>query len=556
MEKSLNFIEQLIDDDLKTGFNSDNLRFRFPPEPNGYLHIGHVKAICLNFNLGRRYNAPVNLRFDDTNPAKEEQQYVDAIKSDIQWLGYQWDRECYASDYFEQLYNWAHVLIDKGLAYVDAQDSQTIAIQKGTPTKPGTDSPYRKVSVDENKRLFTQMYEGKFAEGDCVLRAKIDMSSPNMLLRDPVIYRILYKSHHRTANDWCIYPLYDWTHGESDYIESVSHSLCSLEFKPHRDLYDWFLDALSPLKNLRPKQREFARMNLSYTVTSKRKLMELVNNGTVKSWDDPRLPTISGLRRRGYTAESLQNFVIAAGVAKRDNVIDMSLLEFSIREDLNAKAPRVMAVLDPIKLTISNYDNDETETLSGDINPEKPELGSRQFPFSKHLYIERDDFKEEANRKYFRLTLGKEVRLKNAYIIKGESVVKDKDGNIVEIICTYDPESKSGSGSEASQRKVKGTLHWVTQKDSISAEVNIYDRLFSVPAPDKEKEVDFKTYLNPTSLKTVKAFVEPGLKNAPRGTHFQFQRLGYFVVDNQSSNNQLVFNKTVGLRDNWAKANN
>ena len=556
MEKSLNFIEQLIDDDLKTGFNSDNLRFRFPPEPNGYLHIGHVKAICLNFNLGRRYNAPVNLRFDDTNPAKEEQQYVDAIKSDIQWLGYQWDRECYASDYFEQLYNWAHVLIDKGLAYVDAQDSQTIAIQKGTPTKPGTDSPYRKVSAEENKRLFTQMYEGKFAEGDCVLRAKIDMSSPNMLLRDPVIYRILYKSHHRTANDWCIYPLYDWTHGESDYIESVSHSLCSLEFKPHRDLYDWFLDALSPLKNLRPKQREFARMNLSYTVTSKRKLMELVNNGTVKSWDDPRLPTISGLRRRGYTAESLQNFVIAAGVAKRDNVIDMSLLEFSIREDLNAKAPRVMAVLDPIKLTISNYDNDETETLSGDINPEKPELGSRQFPFSKHLYIERDDFKEEANRKYFRLTLGKEVRLKNAYIIKGESVVKDKDGNIVEIICTYDPESKSGSGSEASQRKVKGTLHWVTQNDSISAEVNIYDRLFSVPAPDKEKEVDFKSYLNPTSLRTVKAFVEPGLKNAPRGTHFQFQRLGYFVVDSQSSNNQLVFNKTVGLRDNWAKANN
>ena len=556
MEKSLNFIEQLIDDDLKTGFNSDNLRFRFPPEPNGYLHIGHVKAICLNFNLGRRYNAPVNLRFDDTNPAKEEQQYVDAIKSDIQWLGYQWDRECYASDYFEQLYNWAHVLIDKGLAYVDAQDSQTIATQKGTPTKPGIDSPYRKVTVDENKCLFTEMYEGKFAEGDYVLRAKIDMNSPNMLLRDPVIYRILHKSHHRTANDWCIYPLYDWTHGESDYIESVSHSLCSLEFKPHRDLYDWFLDALSPLKNLRPKQREFARMNLSYTVTSKRKLMELVNNGTVKSWDDPRLPTISGLRRRGYTAESLQNFVIAAGVAKRDNVIDMSLLEFSIREDLNAKAPRVMAVLDPIKLTISNYDNDETETLSGDINPEKPELGSRQFPFSKHLYIERDDFKEEANRKYFRLTLGKEVRLKNAYIIKGESVVKDKDGNIVEIICTYDPESKSGSGSEASQRKVKGTLHWVTQKDSISAEVNIYDRLFSVPAPDKEKEVDFKSYLNPTSLRTVKAFVEPGLKNAPRGTHFQFQRLGYFVVDSQSSNNQLVFNKTVGLRDNLAKANN
>ena len=556
MEKSLNFIEQLIDEDLNEGFNSENLRFRFPPEPNGYLHIGHVKAICLNFNLGKRYNAPVNLRFDDTNPAKEEQQYVDAIKADIQWLGYQWDRECYASDYFEQLYQWAHFLIDKGLAYVDSQDSQTIADQKGTPTKSGVDSPFRQASTEENKRLFTKMYEGKFPEGAYVLRAKIDMSSPNMLLRDPVIYRILHKSHHRTANDWCIYPLYDWTHGESDYIESISHSLCSLEFKPHRDLYDWFLDALSPLQSLRPKQREFARMNLSYTVTSKRKLMELVKNGTVKSWDDPRLPTISGLRRRGYTPESLQNFVTAAGVAKRDNVIDMSLLEFSIREDLNAKAPRVMAVLDPIKLTISNYDDNQTEILSGEINPEKPELGTREFPFSKHLYIERDDFKEEANRKYFRLTLGKEVRLKNAYIIKGESVVKDNDGNIVEILCTYDPDSKSGSGSEASQRKVKGTLHWVTQKDSLSAEVNIYDRLFSVPAPDKNKEVDFKSHLNPTSLKTVTAFVEPGLKNAPRGTHFQFQRLGYFVVDKVSSTEQLVFNKTVGLRDNWTKAKN
>ncbi len=553
MEKSLNFIEQLIDEDLNAGFNTENLRFRFPPEPNGFLHIGHVKAICLNFNLGRRYNAPVNLRFDDTNPAKEEQQYVDAIKYDIQWLGYQWDRECFASDYFHQLYQWAHLLIDKGLAYVDAQDSQTIADQKGTPTNPGTNSPYREVSIEENKLLFTQMYEGKYPEGAYVLRAKIDMAAPNMLLRDPIIYRILHKSHHRTANDWCIYPLYDWTHGESDYIESISHSLCSLEFKPHRDLYEWFLDALSPLQNLRPKQREFARMNLSYTVTSKRKLMELVKNGTVKSWDDPRLPTISGLRRRGYTPESLQNFVTAAGVAKRDNVIDMSLLEFSIREDLNTKAPRVMAVLDPIKLTISNYDANRTEILSGEINPEKPELGNREFPFSKHLYIERDDFKEEANRKYFRLTLGKEVRLKNAYIIKGESVVKDSDGNILEILCSYDPDSKSGSGSEASQRKVKGTLHWVTQKDSLSAQVNIYDRLFSVPAPDKDKEVDFKSYLNPTSLKTVTAFVEPGLKNAPRGTHFQFQRLGYFVVDNESSNEQLVFNKTVGLRDNWTK---
>ena len=556
MEKALNFIEQLIEDDLASGFNTQQLRFRFPPEPNGYLHIGHVKAICLNFNLGKRYNAPVNLRFDDTNPAKEEQQYVDAIKKDIQWLDYQWDNECYASDYFQQLYAWAHVLIDKGLAYVDGQDSQTMATQKGTPTTPGTSSPFRDRPIEENKTLFTEMAEGKHAEGSYVLRAKIDMASPNMLLRDPVIYRILFKTHHRTADQWCIYPLYDWTHGESDYIESISHSLCTLEFKPHRELYDWFLDALSPLKNLRPKQREFARMNLSYTVTSKRKLMELVVNNYVDGWDDPRMPTISGLRRRGYTAQSLQNFVTAAGVAKRDNVIDFSLLEFSVREHLNSIAPRVMAVLNPVKLTITNYPDGTTETLEGEINPEQPELGVRTFPFSKALYIEREDFKEEANRKFFRLTLGKEVRLKNAYIIKGESVVKDANGNITEILCTYDPESKSGSGSEASKRKVKGTLHWVTQEHSLKAKVNIYDRLFTDPSPDKDKEVDFKTYLNPTSLSTVTAFVEPSLKNAPRGTQYQFQRLGYFVVDKNSNENDLIFNKTVGLRDTWAKANN
>lgn len=556
MEKALNFIEQLIEDDLASGFNTQQLRFRFPPEPNGYLHIGHVKAICLNFNLGKRYNAPVNLRFDDTNPAKEEQQYVDAIKKDIQWLDYQWDNECYASDYFQQLYDWAHVLIDKGLAYVDGQDSQTMATQKGTPTTPGTASPFRDRPIEENKTLFTEMAEGKHAEGSYVLRAKIDMASPNMLLRDPVIYRILFKTHHRTGDQWCIYPLYDWTHGESDYIESISHSLCTLEFKPHRELYDWFLDALSPLQNLRPKQREFARMNLSYTVTSKRKLMELVVNNHVDGWDDPRMPTISGLRRRGYTAQSLQNFVTAAGVAKRDNVIDFSLLEFSVREHLNSIAPRVMAVVNPVKLTITNYPDATTEMLEGEINPEQPEQGVRTFPFSKALYIEREDFKEEANRKFFRLTLGKEVRLKNAYIIKGESVVKDADGNITEILCTYDPESKSGSGSEASKRKVKGTLHWVTQEHSLKAKVNIYDRLFTDPSPDKDKEVDFKTYLNPTSLSTVTALVEPSLKNAPRGTQYQFQRLGYFVVDKNSNENDLIFNKTVGLRDTWAKVNN
>jgi glutaminyl-tRNA synthetase len=425
MERSLHFIEHIIEEDLKKTYSESELRFRFPPEPNGYLHIGHVKAICLNFNLGERYNAPVNLRFDDTNPAKEEQQFVDAIKENISWLGYQWDLECYASDYFDQLYLWAQDLISKGLAYVDSQNSETIAAQKGTPTLQGTHSPFRDRSISENQTLFEEMKAGKHPEGSHVLRAKIDMAASNMLLRDPVMYRILYKTHHRTGDQWCIYPLYDWTHGESDYIEQVSHSLCSLEFKPHRDLYEWFLEALSPLSNLRPKQREFARLNLSYTVTSKRKLATLIEEGHVLGWDDPRMPTIAGLRRRGYTPTSLRNFVDAAGVAKRENIIDMSLLEHSIREDLNKTAPRVMAVLNPIKLTVFNYPDDRTEILEGEINPEQPEQGTRKIPFSKHLYIEREDFKEEANRKFFRLTLGKEVRLKNAIYYKGESVVKD-----------------------------------------------------------------------------------------------------------------------------------
>ena len=553
MEQALHFIEHIVEEDLNSGYDKAKLCFRFPPEPNGHLHIGHVKAICLNFNLGERYNAPVNLRFDDTNPAKEEQQFVDSIKEDIKWLGYNWHLECYASDYFDQLYSWAIKLIEKGCAYVDSQTSDEIALQKGTPTQPGRNSPYRDRSVEENKHLFYQMKDGNFKEGKHVLRAKINMSSPNMLMRDPIMYRILYKTHHRTGDKWCIYPMYDWTHGQSDYIEQISHSLCTLEFKPHRDLYDWFLDSLGPINRLRPKQREFARMNLSYTVTSKRKLLELIKENFVESWDDPRMPTISGLRRRGYTPKSLRNFVDAAGVSKRENIIDISLLEHSLREDLNSIAPRVMGVLDAIKLTITNYSDDKTELLEGEINPEKPELGNRSFPFSKHLFIEREDFKETANRKFFRLTLNKEVRLKNAYIIKGESVIKDSEGNIVEILCTYDPDSKSGSGTESSKRKVKGTLHWVSQAEALEVQVRLYDRLFNVPAPDQDKDFNFKTFINPHSLKTIKAYVEPGLKSAKPGDHFQFQRQGYFVLDKDSSSSKLIFNKTVGLRDTWSK---
>lgn len=554
MEKSLNFIEQVINEDLNKDYSPTSLRFRFPPEPNGFLHIGHVKAICLNFNLGEQYNAPVNLRFDDTNPAKEETEYVEAIKKDILWLGYQWTKECYASDYFDQLYEWAHDLIDKGLAYIDSQTSEEIASQKGTPTQAGKESPYRKRTIAENMALFTDMKEGKFKEGAHVLRAKIDMSSPNMLLRDPIMYRILFKEHHRTGKNWCIYPMYDWTHGESDYIEQISHSLCTLEFKPHRELYDWFLQALQPhALPLVPKQREFARLNLSYTVTSKRKLASLIEKGLVSGWDDPRMPTISGLRRRGYTPAALRKFVEVAGVSKRENVIDLSLLEFCVREDLNQNAPRVNAILNPVSLVITNYPEDQTETLFGEINPEKPDLGTREIPFSKRLYIEREDFKEEANRKFFRLTIGKEVRLKNAYIIKGEHVEKDDVGNITTIYCTYDPESKSGSGTEASQRKVKGTLHWLSQAQALPVKVNLYDRLFKVPAPDQDKEISFLEHINPDSYKQIDAFVEPSVKGAKPGSLYQFQRMGYFAVDQDSRPEELLFNKTVGLRDTWAK---
>lgn len=551
--KSLNFIEHIIEEDLKQGLAPSKLRFRFPPEPNGYLHIGHTKAIGISFGLGEKYNAPVNLRFDDTNPSKEEQEYVDAIKRDINWLGYNWENELYSSDYFQQLYDWAVVLIKDGKAYVDSQSSEAMAEQKGTPTQPGVDGPYRSRSVEENLDLFLRMKNGEFEQGSHVLRAKIDMTHTNMLMRDPLMYRILKAPHHRTGNDWCIYPMYDWTHGESDYLEGISHSLCSLEFKPHRELYDWFLDQVVTSDKLRPKQREFARLNLSYTIMSKRKLLKLVEDGVVNGWDDPRMPTISGLRRRGYTPNAIKKFVETVGVAKRDNVIDVSLLEFCIREDLNKTASRVMAVLDPIKLVITNYPEENEEWLIAENNPEDDNAGHREVPFSRELWIEKEDFKEEANSKYFRLTLGKEVRLKNAYIIKGESVLKDKNGNITEIHCTYDANSLSGSGTEASLRKVKGTLHWVSKGHAIKAEVREYDRLFSDEAPDNHDDKGYMDFVNPNSLKIITALVEPSLVTSKIGDRFQFQRLGYFNVDNDSTAEHLVFNKTVGLRDSWSK---
>ena len=553
-KRSLNFLEQIIEEDLKNGLDPKKLRFRFPPEPNGYLHIGHAASICLNFGLGLKYEAPVNLRFDDTNPVKEEQEYVDSIKNDIKWLGFEWDKELYSSDYFQQLYDWAVLMIKNGKAYVDDQSSEEIASQKGTPTRAGENSPFRDRSVEENLLLFERMKNGEFEEGTHVLRAKIDMASPNMLMRDPLMYRILKKEHHRTGSQWKIYPMYDWAHGESDYIEQVSHSLCTLEFKHHRELYDWFLDQVYSQEDLRPKQREFARRNLSYTVMSKRKLLQLVTEGHVNGWDDPRMPTISGLRRRGYTPKSIRDFSDAAGIAKRDNVTDLALLEFHIRNELNKTAPRVMAVLDPVKLVITNYPEGKEEILIAENNPEDEEAGNREVPFSREIYIERDDFREEANRKFFRLKLGHEVRLKNAYIIKANEVVKNGEGEILEIHCTYDEDSKSGSATEASQRKVKGTIHWVSIAHALEAEVRLYDRLFTNEAPDADKEKDFKEYLNPDSLKVLdKAYIEPSLAQVRPGDHFQFQRLGYFNVDDDSTADHLVFNRTVTLRDSWAK---
>ena len=554
--KGQNFIEQIISNDINSGLDRGSLCFRFPPEPNGYLHIGHAKAIGLNFGLGEQYKAPVYLRFDDTNPAAEEQEFVDAIKNDISWLGFRWKKETYSSDNFDQLYDWALYLISREKAYVDSQTSEAIAAQKGTPITPGQNSPFRDRSVEENTSLFVQMKEGKVKEGEHVLRAKIDMSNANMLMRDPVIYRVLNKTHHRTSDKWNIYPMYDWAHGQCDYIEQVSHSLCSLEFKPHRDLYEWFLDSLpsnSKTLKIRPKQREFARLNLSYTIMSKRKLSKLVEKSIVSGWDDPRMPTISGLRRRGYTPNSIRSFVDKVGIAKRENIIDVSLLEFCVREDLNKIAHRKMVVLNPLKLTIINYPENETEALSTENNPEDSSAGAREVPFSKHLYIEKEDFKESANRKFFRLSIDKEVRLKSAYIIRAVDCIKDSQGNVVEVLCEYDPKSKSGSGSPESVRKVKGTLHWVSSKESIKISVRLYDRLFMKESPGSNLEGEFMQDLNPNSLTVVEAFAEPSISDTKPGESFQFQRKGYFIADQDTSKDNHVFNKTVGLRDSWLK---
>ncbi len=552
-KEQLNFIEQIIENDLKNDHNKDELCFRFPPEPNGFLHIGHVKAISLNFSLGKKYNAPVNLRFDDTNPVKENYEYVSAIKKDILWLGYKWKNECFASDYFEKLYEWALGLIKNSKAYIDSQDSNKIAQQKGTTTLAGTNSPYRNRPIKENLKIFQEMKEGKHPEGSHVLRAKIDMNSPNLLMRDPVLYRVLFKEHHRTKKTWCIYPLYDWAHGESDYIEKITHSLCTLEFKPHRELYNWFLNELPTLKHKKPKQIEFARLNMSFTVTSKRKLSELVKENHVSGWDDPRMPTISGLRRRGYPPEALINFVKKAGISKRENTIDFSLLEFYVREALNKTAPRVMAVLNPVKLIITNYPTNKEEYLEAENNPENKSQGTRKIRFSKSILIEKEDFQEAFSEKFFRLSIGKEVRLKNAYIIKANSLKKDKSGSITEIYCSYDPQSKSGSGTVQSKRKVKGTIHWVSEKHCFDIEVNLYDRLFNTEAPDRNKDRAFTQFINKESFVKINAKAEESLVSAMEGDIFQFQRMGYFVVDKESRKEKTIFNKTVGLRDNWTK---
>ena len=550
MKKAKNFIEHIIDEDLRNGFDKSKLRFRFPPEPNGYLHIGHVKAIVLNFELAKEYSAKINLRFDDTNPEKEEQKYVDAIKNDIKWLNYSWDNELYASDYFETLHAWAINLIKEDKAYVDSQTSEEIAEQKGTPTEPGTDSPYRNRPIEETLSMFEKMTNGDYRQGENVLRAKIDMSSPNMLMRDPIIYRVIKKPHPRTKDKWVVYPMYDWTHGESDYIEQISHSLCTLEFKPHRELYDWFLDQVVDPNKIRPKQREFARLNLSHTITSKRKLLHLVENNIVDGWDDPRMPTISGLRRRGYSPDALKKFVETAGVAKRENIIEMSLLEFCAREDLNKKCNRLMVVQNPIKITLTNYEKKE-EALNLQNNPENNDAGFRDVMFSKDLYIEREDFMEDPPKKFFRLSIDNEVRLKGAYIIKANKIIKDNTGNITEIECTYDPKSKSGSGSPESQRKVKATLHWVSQPHSVSVEIREYDRLFNHPSPGNFDTSELHKILNEKSVKHYSGFGEKILEESSAGDTFQFQRKGYYVSDLTSNKNGLVFNKTVGLRDNY-----
>lgn len=554
--KSLNFIEQIIEEELAEGKNDGRVHTRFPPEPNGYLHIGHATSICLNFGLATEYQGKCNLRFDDTNPSKEDVEYIDSIQQDIQWLGFQWDGEPhFASDYFQQLYDWAEKLILEGKAYVDDQPAEVISAQRMTPTEPGVNSPYRDRTPEENLDLFRRMKNGEFQAGEKVLRAKIDMASSNMLMRDPIMYRIMHVPHHRTGDKWCIYPMYDFTHGQSDYLEGITHSICTLEFEVHRPLYNWFLDQLIDTE-YRPRQIEFARRNLSYTVMSKRRLLELVQKGIVAGWDDPRMPTITGLRRAGYTPESIRNFAEKVGVARREIVVDMALLEFCVREHLNKIAPRVMAVLDPVRVVIDNYPEGQTETVEIENNPEDETAGTRMVPFSRELYIERDDFMENAPKKFFRMTPGNEVRLKGAYIVKCESVEKDAEGNITTIHCTYDVDTRSGSGS-ASNRKVKGTLHWVSAPDAIEAEVRLYDRLFKDPDPAGHKDIDFKEFLNENSLKVLTGCkLEPSLKDAKEGERFQFQRLGYFCVDKDSKPGALVFNRTVGLKDTWAKQNN
>ena len=550
--RSLNFIETIIEEDLQNNKNNGKIHFRFPPEPNGYLHIGHAKSICLNFGLAEKYKGLCNLRFDDTNPAKEDVEYVDSIKEDIQWLGFQWNGEpLFTSNYFDQLYGWAMQLIKQGNAYVDEQPQEEISRQKGVPTRPGTESPYRNRPEEENLLLFEKMKNGEVADGAMVLRAKIDMNSPNMHMRDPIIYRVLHAEHHRTGNKWNIYPMYDFAHGQSDYIEGITHSLCTLEFEIHRPLYDWFLDQLAEAGRPRPRQIEFARLNLSYTVMSKRKLLEMVEKNLVSGWDDPRMPTISGLRRRGYTPESIRQFADRIGIAKRDNVIDVGLLEFSVREHLNKITPRVFGVLDPVKVIITNYPEDKVEMLELINNPEDETAGTRQVPFSRELYIERNDFMEDPPRKFFRLGPGREVRLKGAYFVKCEDYKKDEKGNVTAIYCTYDPDTKSGSGS---QRKVKGTLHWVSVQHAVNAEVRLYDRLFLDEDPAGHKDRDFKEFLNPDSLKILQnCKLEPSLKEIKHGDKFQFQRLGYFCVDKDSRSEYPIFNRTVPLRDSWKK---
>lgn len=555
-KKSLNFIETIIEEDIQTRKNEARVHTRFPPEPNGYLHIGHAKSICLNFGLAEKYQGKCNLRFDDTNPTKEEMEYVDSIKEDVQWLGFEWNEEpFFASDYFDQLYEWAILLIKKGKAYVDDQPQELISQQRGTPTRPGIESPFRNRPVEQNLELFEAMKRGEFPNGSKVLRAKIDMASPNMHMRDPVMYRILHADHHRTGNKWSIYPMYDYAHGQSDYLEGITHSLCTLEFEVHRPLYDWFLNQIIEEGSYRPRQIEFARLNLSYTVMSKRKLLDLVKNGVVNGWDDPRMPTIAGLRRRGYTPASIRAFADRIGVAKRDNTIDVGLLEFSVREDLNKIAPRVMAVVDPVKLVITNYPENQTEAIELINNPEDPEAGSREIPFGRELYIERDDFMIDPPKKFFRLAPDKEVRLKGAYVIHCDSYETDESGEVTTIYCTYDPETKSGTGTK--QPKVKGTLHWVEAKTAVDAEVRLYDRLFNDEDPAGHKDQDFMEFLNPDSLQIKTACkLEPMLADVTVGEKFQFQRIGYFCVDKDSMPGHLIFNRTVPLRDNWTKMNN